>query len=101
MAHESARPCGCDPGAHWICEQHRGLDHSYIELDGIIAVGSSAPIAEAMALQREVNRLNSLSMESIVVVHAGECSFCGFTLKPTDTFCCPECGWKLQSKGTK
>lgn len=21
--HDSARSCGCDPGAHWICEQHR------------------------------------------------------------------------------
>jgi hypothetical protein len=21
--YESARPCGCDPGAKWVCEQHR------------------------------------------------------------------------------
>lgn len=21
--HESAQPCGCDPGANWICEAHR------------------------------------------------------------------------------
>lgn len=23
MPHESAQPCGCDPGAKWICERHR------------------------------------------------------------------------------
>lgn len=22
-AHESGRPCGCDPGAGWVCERHR------------------------------------------------------------------------------
>jgi hypothetical protein len=21
--HESAQPCGCDPGAKWVCEYHR------------------------------------------------------------------------------
>ena len=21
--HESAQPCGCDPGASWVCEAHR------------------------------------------------------------------------------
>ncbi len=29
------------------------------------------------------------------------CQFCGHLLKASDTYCCPECGWKLQSKGTK
>ncbi len=67
--HESAQPCGCDRGANWTCEQHRGLGHSYIEMDGIVAVGSRTP---------EPN-----------------CSFCGFLLTPTDTFCCPACGWKV------
>lgn len=23
MAHDSAQPCGCDPGAKWLCEDHR------------------------------------------------------------------------------
>lgn len=21
--HESARPCGCDPGAGWVCQRHQ------------------------------------------------------------------------------
>lgn len=22
-SHESGRPCGCDPGANWVCAEHR------------------------------------------------------------------------------
>lgn len=28
----------------------------------------------------------------------GPCFFCGFHLKPTDTYSCPQCGWKVEDK---
>ncbi len=34
MSHESARPCGCDPGANWTCEVHRELEHAGFHLAG-------------------------------------------------------------------
>lgn len=51
-------------------------------------------ITEGMEKQREINRLNSLALE-VIEIAKRECQFCGFLLKARDTFCCPECGWKV------
>lgn len=37
-------------------------------------------------------------MSRVVMVNCQpvpRCAFCGFLLKASDTFCCPECGWKV------
>lgn len=30
--HESARPCGCDPGAQHVCAQHKATEQPYAGL---------------------------------------------------------------------
>lgn len=43
----SARPCGCDPGAHHVCEWHQ-------------AAHCEALVAEVTQLRAEVERLRSI-----------------------------------------
>lgn len=62
--HESAKPCGCDAGANWQCEQHRGLGITNVILvdglgdciacDGYVISTSEAPYCPTCArLKRE------------------------------------------------
>ncbi len=60
--HESAKPCGCDPGAKWLCARHRveanGLTpQTYgdcIACDNYILTESEAPYCPTCArLTRE------------------------------------------------
>ncbi len=42
---QSAQPCGCDPGANWICEQHKKSRRAWIgvDLDGVLAHDCATP----------------------------------------------------------
>ncbi len=51
--HESARPCGCDPGANWICEQHtNAIFGDCITCDGYVTCSVDAPYCPTCARLR-------------------------------------------------
>ncbi len=72
-AHESARPCGCDPGAKWICERHRGF----------IGVDELAEVTPAQY---------GYLIDRIVAKSYGDCIGCdGYILALSEAPYCPTC----------
>ncbi len=58
------------------------------------------PIEEPIPMSRIV-MVNCLPIERYLELDSEECAFCGHLLKASDTYCCPECGWKLNPKGSQ
>ena len=63
MSHESAKPCGCDPGAHWFCERHQPQDQPQVDTisedyedciscDGYVLDELEAPYCPSCARER-------------------------------------------------
>ena len=80
MTHDSARPCGYNPGAKWTCEQHRGSGNVIIsneETDALLLD----------CLQTGIRRAKMVEAASY-----GDCTQCdGYVLLKDEAPLCPTC----------
>lgn len=78
MAHDSAQPCGCDPGAKWLCEDHR-----------LIRDTITATLDELE---------NAAPRPPLMAPSLGACPTCdGYAINASEAPYCPSCARERES----
>ncbi len=87
--HESAQPCGCDPGAKWLCERHQ---QEATRLGNWTVTPTQPQLDPTVLTRAERGQIQYGAT-------FGDCVSCdGYVLDPSEAPHCPSCA-RLKREG--
>lgn len=102
MAHDSAQPCGCDPGANYLCEDHRLIRDAIRDTYTNLAMAVPQPPRMAQAAiglfnpSQEAQDAMQRAMSTPLYPNCQTCD--GYAINASEAPYCPSCARERETQ---